>query len=199
MKPKPKATEAARPSADVRVRNEGRSIALSVAIGDDKREVVMSWISACAVFKELEMAIGFACLQWRAEVAAMLRAAAAKASELARPGAEAAAPLPKDSQPNAASRIPLPDPRDAEIASLRALLEARAVAEGSAWSDQPLPEDEAIQAAFPTRSGEHGAYAEALRLVGARRSKSALVELVTWLLVERKRARRGVEEQGAAG
>jgi len=198
LKPKPKAPEATRSSAEIRVRNEGRSIALSVAIGEDKREVVMSWISACAVFKELEMAIGFGRLQWRAEVSAMLRAAAARAAELVRPGAAAEAPSSEEVAPVAASPASPSDPRDAEIAALRALLEqAHAVASGSAWGDEPLPEDDAIQAAFPTRSGEHEAYAEALRLVGARRSKSALVELVTWLLVERKRARR--DEQGVAG
>lgn len=49
--------------------------------------------------------------------------------------------------------------------------------------DQPLPEDEAIRVAFPTRSGRHEEYAEAMRLVGARRSKRGLVALVHWLLV----------------
>lgn len=54
-----------------------------------------------------------------------------------------------------------------------------------AWDDthdQPLPEDADIDAAFPTRSGRHDLYAEAMRLVGARRSKSGLVALVNWLL-----------------
>lgn len=52
------------------------------------------------------------------------------------------------------------------------------------WEDQPIPEDEAIKAAHPTRSGQHETYQEAMRLVGAKRSKGALVELVNWLLVE---------------
>lgn len=52
------------------------------------------------------------------------------------------------------------------------------------WEDQPIPEDEAIKAAHPTRSGQHEAYQEAMRLVGAKRSKAALVELVNWLLLE---------------
>lgn len=54
------------------------------------------------------------------------------------------------------------------------------------WSDddEPLPEDDAIKAAFPTRSGSHETYAEAMRMVGAKRSKGALVALVNWLLVE---------------
>lgn len=56
-------------------------------------------------------------------------------------------------------------------------------ATGTDWEDKPLPEDEAIKAAFPTRSGHHGAYGEAMRLVGARQSKGALVSLVNWLLV----------------
>ena len=49
--------------------------------------------------------------------------------------------------------------------------------------DRPLPEDEAIAAAFPTRSGKHATYAQAMRLVGAKRSKGALVALVNWLLI----------------
>lgn len=51
------------------------------------------------------------------------------------------------------------------------------------WDDAPLPEDAAISAAHPTRSGRHDLYAEAMRLVGAKRSKGALVALVNWLLV----------------
>lgn len=60
-----------------------------------------------------------------------------------------------------------------------------------AWKDgddKPLPEDEAIEAAFPTRSGRHDLYQEAMRLVGARYSKGGLVALVTWLLQRRERA-----------
>ncbi len=53
-----------------------------------------------------------------------------------------------------------------------------------AWDDdKPLPEDAEIEAAFPTRSGRHAEYAEAMRMVGAKRSKGALVKLVAWLLV----------------
>lgn len=61
-----------------------------------------------------------------------------------------------------------------------------------AWKgagDQPLPEDARIEAAFPTRSGMHKQYAEAMRLVGARFSKAGLVGLVCWQLVERARLR----------
>lgn len=51
------------------------------------------------------------------------------------------------------------------------------------WADRPTPEDDAIKAAFPTRSGRHDLYAEAQRLVHDRHSKFALVALVTWLLL----------------
>jgi hypothetical protein len=56
-------------------------------------------------------------------------------------------------------------------------------AEAMRWDD--IAEDEwspAINAAFPTRSGSHAEYATALRMVGHRRSKGSLVELVNWLL-----------------
>lgn len=57
-----------------------------------------------------------------------------------------------------------------------------------AWKDQDdkaLPEDAAIEAAFPTRSKRYDLHAEAMRLVGARYSKGGLVALVNWLLHER--------------
>lgn len=68
--------------------------------------------------------------------------------------------------------------------------------ESPVWTteDRPLPEDAAIAAAFPTRSGLHDVYQEAMRLVGAKRSKGALVGLVNWLLVEQARQRRFLEE-----
>jgi hypothetical protein len=51
------------------------------------------------------------------------------------------------------------------------------------WSDdKPLPEDEAIAAAHPLKTKKHDLYAEAMRLVGAKKTKGALVELVNWLL-----------------
>lgn len=49
--------------------------------------------------------------------------------------------------------------------------------------DAPLPEDDAIRAAHPLRTHDHATYAEAMRLVGAKHSKRALVDLVNWLLV----------------
>lgn len=57
------------------------------------------------------------------------------------------------------------------------------------WDDdKPLPEDAEISAAHPLRSGRHDLYQEAMRLVGARHSKFALVELVTWLLLKAESA-----------
>lgn len=55
----------------------------------------------------------------------------------------------------------------------------------SAWraGDRPIFEDAAIAEAHPLRSGRHDLYANAMRLVGAKRSKAPLVELVTWLLL----------------
>jgi hypothetical protein len=49
-------------------------------------------------------------------------------------------------------------------------------------ADKPLPEDAEILAAHPVHSGRHDLYVEAMRLVGARHSKAALVDLVNWLL-----------------
>lgn len=52
-----------------------------------------------------------------------------------------------------------------------------------AWDDdRPLPEDAEIAAAHPLKTGRHDLYSEARRLVGAKRSKGALVDLVNWLL-----------------
>lgn len=72
------------------------------------------------------------------------------------------------------------------IGTLEAILDrsgsGRAAVADDDWDDKPLPEDDAIKAVFPTRSGRHDLYAEAMRLVGAKRSKRALVELVNWLL-----------------
>lgn len=56
--------------------------------------------------------------------------------------------------------------------------------------DRPLPEDEAIDATHPCNnpgSGYGAADMEAMRLVGAKRSKRGLVDLVRWLLVDRDR------------
>lgn len=50
------------------------------------------------------------------------------------------------------------------------------------WADRPTPDDEAIQAVFPTRSNRHDLYREAQRLVGPRHGKFALLAMVNWLL-----------------
>jgi hypothetical protein len=57
------------------------------------------------------------------------------------------------------------------------------------WLNKPLPEDDEIIAAFPTRSNRHDLYQEAVRLVGARSSKASLVALVTWLLLRIEKAK----------
>ena len=48
--------------------------------------------------------------------------------------------------------------------------------------DEPLPEDDQIEAAHPLRTDDHETYMEAFRMVCAKRSKFALVDLVNWLL-----------------
>lgn len=60
--------------------------------------------------------------------------------------------------------------------------------------DQILPEEEQISAAFPTRSGNHERFAEAMRLVHAKHSKYGLTSLVNWLLSERDAALKRAEE-----
>ena len=59
-----------------------------------------------------------------------------------------------------------------------------------AWTDEdkPLPEDAEIHAHHPIVNGSHKTYEEALRVVGAKRSKGALVDLVNWLLQRNNRA-----------
>ncbi|HMI85954.1 MAG TPA: hypothetical protein VK550_17775, partial [Polyangiaceae bacterium] len=56
------------------------------------------------------------------------------------------------------------------------------VPEAPAPGDSAIPEDDDIGAAHPTRTGRHDLYAEAMRMVGAKQSKQALVDLVNWLL-----------------
>ena len=51
------------------------------------------------------------------------------------------------------------------------------------WDDRTDEWTEQIKEAFPTRSGSHEHYAEAMRMVGNRHSKGELVALVNWLLV----------------
>ena len=57
------------------------------------------------------------------------------------------------------------------------------------WSseyDKELPEDKEIAKAHPMASGRHDLFKEATRLVGAKHSKYALIELVNWLLHEKE-------------
>jgi hypothetical protein len=63
---------------------------------------------------------------------------------------------------------------EARVVALEKLFEMR--------DDGPLPEDEAIKAAHPTRTDQHELYGEAMRLVSGRHSKGGLTELVNWLL-----------------
>jgi hypothetical protein len=66
-----------------------------------------------------------------------------------------------------------------------ALREARRERDAAlSWDDTEADEwSEAIDAAFPTRSGSHDEYGQAMAMVGVRQSKGALVALVNWLLV----------------
>lgn len=62
------------------------------------------------------------------------------------------------------------------------------------WSEDKRDEySDRISAAFPTESGSHEEYALAMKLVGNRHSKGALVGLVNWLLVESGRLRSALE------
>jgi len=51
------------------------------------------------------------------------------------------------------------------------------------WADRDDEWTEEIKAAHPTRSGSHAEYGTAMRMIGNRHSKSALVELVNWMLL----------------
>lgn len=51
-----------------------------------------------------------------------------------------------------------------------------------------------IRLVFPTRSGRHDLYADAMHLVGARHEKSELVALVTWLLARHDDAAKALRE-----
>lgn len=76
--------------------------------------------------------------------------------------------------------------------------------EARSWTDEdkPILEDEAIKQAHPLVTGKDETYTEALRMVGAKRSKYALVDLVNWLLsrieqVEHERNARHNDYEGA--
>lgn len=78
-----------------------------------------------------------------------------------------------------------------EVAAQRDALQAE-VEKWRQWQDEPSPEDGEIEAAFPTRSGSHAAYARAMELVRTRHSKGSLVALVNWLLVDLAEARESI-------
>jgi len=60
--------------------------------------------------------------------------------------------------------------------------------------DEALPEDNLIANAHPIYTGRHDIYAEALRLVTAKHSKGALVNIVNWLLYEQDQTLLAVNE-----
>jgi|GEM_PF-2301107 len=59
----------------------------------------------------------------------------------------------------------------------------------SLWEDAADEWTDAIKEAFPTRSGSHNEYITAMQMVQHRHSKSGLVALVNWLLVEQAKLR----------
>lgn len=77
----------------------------------------------------------------------------------------------------------------AKALAAAALPEQGALTQWASPDDQPLEEDAEIDAAHPVNVSDpavHEVYQEALRLVGARRSKYGLVNLVHWLLWKNK-------------
>ncbi len=97
-----------------------------------------------------------------------------------------------------------PGAYDAAVAGVRIInalpgliAEIMATRAGDAWVDAALPEDADIKAAHPSRTGDHTLYAEARRLVGARRAKSSLVDLANWLLSRTVEAERNAESEFA--
>lgn len=55
------------------------------------------------------------------------------------------------------------------------------------WMDRDDELTPAIDAAHPMTTGDHDTYAKAMKLVGNRHSKYALVRLVNYLLADKKR------------
>lgn len=62
------------------------------------------------------------------------------------------------------------------------------------WGDRRDEWTQAIDDAFPTRTGQHDIFAKAMRMVGNRHSKAHLVALVNWLLAEADAAARSRDE-----
>lgn len=79
------------------------------------------------------------------------------------------------------------DAARAEVADLKSSIESLAMpgpwAPDAQDDDQDLPEEEQIHAAHPITSGRHDLFAEAMRLVRAKRSKYGLIGVITWLLL----------------
>jgi len=124
-----------------------------------------------------------ACFTCNGDVARTLTARAEEIIKLKAQIAEALLP----------SRVAT-DLLQAEILELKKLCD-----EKFAWDedDRGLPEDSAIHAAHPVRSGAHDRYMDAARMVGAKRSKYALIDLVNWLMSERDAAVKRAEEAEA--
>jgi hypothetical protein len=61
--------------------------------------------------------------------------------------------------------------------------------------DLAIPEDALINLAHPINTKDYATYGEAQRMVGAKYSKGALIELVNWLLAERKAAALAAEQE----
>lgn len=78
-----------------------------------------------------------------------------------------------------------------KVRAITALTDARnairlltqAVVDPLAWDDADDQWTAEIKAAHPVRSESHETYATAMKMVGTRRSKGALVALVNWLLI----------------
>ena len=62
------------------------------------------------------------------------------------------------------------------------ILSRGAALEEQEWADRPDEWTAQIKAAHPMNTGKHEIYATAMKMVGNRRGKFALVALVNWLL-----------------
>jgi hypothetical protein len=73
------------------------------------------------------------------------------------------------------------DAKVEELAKARVAGAEEALSE--TWDDRDDEWSEQIEISFPSRSGSHDEYGMAMKMVGNRHSKGALVALVNWLLV----------------
>jgi hypothetical protein len=76
----------------------------------------------------------------------------------------------------------------------QAINEALAEPAPEAWGDKLDEWSAAIDASHPMKTGAHDAYTQAMKMVGSRKSKGALVGLVCWLL-QRPATRRLTDEE----